>query len=66
MQNDEKPSGREVVGAILRFSPDGHRHVLEIAIEPPRVCELCGATEECRPYGPNGEQICLACGVKEP
>lgn len=33
-----------------------------IASEKEQVCELCGAIEECRPYGPNGEQICFACG----
>ena len=32
--------------------------------EPARVCELCGAFEECRPYGPNNEQICYDCGQK--
>ena len=29
-------------------------------------CELCGAITECRPYGPNGEQICYDCGMKNP
>jgi hypothetical protein len=36
-----------------------------IAVEEPRKCELCGAFEECRPYGPNGEQICFNCGTKD-
>lgn len=27
-------------------------------------CELCGAEEETRPYGPNGERVCFACGMK--
>ena len=27
-------------------------------------CELCGAVEETRPYGPNGERICYGCGMK--
>lgn len=27
-------------------------------------CELCGAVEETRPYGPNGEEICYPCGMK--
>lgn len=34
--------------------------------EPPRTCEFCGAFAECRPYGPNGEQICFKCGQKDP
>lgn len=29
--------------------------------EPPQMCEMCGAIEECRPYGPNGEQVCFEC-----
>lgn len=35
-----------------------------IAPEPDRFCELCGAFEECRPYGPKGEQVCFDCGMK--
>jgi hypothetical protein len=34
--------------------------------DPPRTCELCGKVAECRPYGPNGEQICFPCGEKNP
>lgn len=33
--------------------------------EPPQVCELCGTIEECRPYGPNGEQVCFECAMKD-
>ena len=33
--------------------------------EPSQVCELCCAIKECRPYGPNGEQICFDCGMKD-
>ena len=36
-----------------------------IAQEPEQVCELCGVIEECRPYGPNNEQICFECGMKD-
>lgn len=36
-----------------------------IAPEPAQKCEMCGAVEECRPYGPNGEQICFDCGMKD-
>ena len=28
----------------------------------PDKCELCGKVEELRPYGPNGENICVECG----
>lgn len=34
-----------------------------IAIESPRECEMCGDVDECRPYGPNDEQICFDCGM---
>lgn len=37
-----------------------------IAEEPPQFCEVCGTVDECRPYGPNGEQICFDCGMKDP
>lgn len=33
--------------------------------EPPQVCEACGVIAECRPYGPNGEQICFDCAMKD-
>lgn len=36
-----------------------------IAEEPPQQCEMCGAIEECRPYGPNDEQICFECAMKD-
>jgi hypothetical protein len=34
--------------------------------EPDKECELCGKIAECRPYGPNNEQICFECGEKMP
>lgn len=34
-----------------------------IAAEKDQVCEMCGKIDECRPYGPNGEQICFECGM---
>lgn len=37
-----------------------------IQAEPDGKCELCGAIEETRPYGPNGKQICHPCGLKDP
>lgn len=37
-----------------------------IAQEPDQMCELCGKIDECRPYGPNGEQICFECATSSP
>lgn len=37
-----------------------------VAAETAGTCELCGAHEETRPYGPNGEEICHPCGQKDP
>ena len=34
-----------------------------IAEELAQVCEMCGKIDECRPYGPNGEQICFECAT---
>lgn len=33
--------------------------------EPPQRCEFCGIIEECRPYGPNDEEICFDCAMKD-
>jgi len=33
--------------------------------QTPEACQLCGAIDECRPYGPNGENICFECGMKD-
>lgn len=33
--------------------------------EPPGKCELCGEVKETRPYGPNGEEVCFKCGMKD-
>ena len=33
--------------------------------ESPQRCEMCGVIEETRPYGPNGEDICFECGMKD-
>jgi hypothetical protein len=32
---------------------------------PDDKCELCGAVEETRPYGPHGERVCFKCGMKD-
>jgi len=37
-----------------------------IAHEVATVCEMCGTIAECRPYGPNDEQICFDCAMKDP
>lgn len=37
-----------------------------IAEELATVCELCGKIDECRPYGPNDEQICFDCAMATP
>jgi hypothetical protein len=36
-----------------------------IAPEPNGKCEMCGAVEETRPYGPKGESVCFKCGMKD-
>lgn len=28
-------------------------------------CEICGKVDELRPYGPNGENVCFECGMKD-
>jgi hypothetical protein len=36
-----------------------------IAQQPDELCEMCGKIDECRPYGPNDENICYDCGMKD-
>lgn len=36
-----------------------------IAEQAPEVCEMCGVVAECRPYGPNDENICFECAMKD-
>lgn len=36
-----------------------------IQAQPPGLCELCGEVKETRPYGPNGEEVCFDCGMKD-
>lgn len=36
-----------------------------IEAEEERRCEMCGKVEETRPYGPNGEEVCFECGMKD-
>lgn len=40
-------------------------NVVFICPQADETCELCGAKEECRPYGPNGENICYGCGMQD-
>lgn len=39
--------------------------VLYVTDEPPGRCQVCGAVEETRPYGPGGCQVCFDCGQKD-
>ena len=38
--------------------------VVYLKEEPEGKCELCGAIDETRPYGPRGENVCFDCGMK--
>jgi hypothetical protein len=40
-------------------------NVLIIEGEEDNICELCGNEAETRPYGPNGENVCFPCGMKD-
>jgi len=42
----------------------GNRIIIEA--EPPQQCDLCGEIAELRPYGPQGEKICVPCGELDP
>lgn len=44
------------------LAPEG---TVVVKIETPGKCDLCGEEEELRPYGPNGENVCFKCGMKD-
>lgn len=36
-----------------------------IETTPPGICEFCKKKQELRPYGPNGENVCFDCAMKD-
>jgi hypothetical protein len=38
---------------------------LLISEEKPEICQFCHNFEELRPYGPNNEEICFECAMKD-
>lgn len=42
-----------------------HRGKVILCPEPPRKCATCGKRRECRPYGPNGTDICFKCAMAD-
>lgn len=36
-----------------------------IEAEGDGICEMCGKKDELRPYGPNNENICYDCAMKD-
>ena len=48
----------------LRGSTSGNVTVIDRRDVPEGRCQLCGADDELRPYGPKGEWICFGCGMK--
>ncbi len=53
--------GKDVADLVIKAIDQGH----VIQEQPPGRCELCGAIEETRPYGPNEEEVCFDCGMKD-
>ena len=58
-----KAKSAEHAKKILREASEGGAHI--IGQQPTGKCDLCGAEEETRPYGPNGENVCFSCGMKD-
>lgn len=42
-----------------------HIHITTIDNSKHAKCDLCGKEAELRPYGPNGENVCFTCGMKD-
>jgi hypothetical protein len=54
-----------LVGDPVTFDPYKTVGSGIIMSRPDMKCELCGAIEETRPYGPRGEEVCFNCGMKD-
>ena len=46
----------------MRRTKDGLNIIM---VEEDSICELCGEKKELRPYGPNGENVCFQCAMKD-
>jgi hypothetical protein len=53
--------GDDIARVVVDAIDDGRL----ITAQPPGRCELCDVVAETRPYGPNGEEVCFACGMKD-
>lgn len=42
-----------------------NENLVVICGESDARCEMCGAVDELRPYGPNGERVCFDCAMKD-
>lgn len=42
----------------------GKNRVVVIEDQKDQSCDLCRTIAECRPYGPDGKNICFDCGLK--
>lgn len=40
--------------------------IVVIEPEPDAECQLCHEMKELRPYGPQGEHVCVTCAQKDP
>jgi hypothetical protein len=56
------PVHAEQAGAIVVDAIDNDRAIMA---QPPGRCDLCGTVAETRPYGPQGENVCFPCGMKD-
>jgi hypothetical protein len=56
------PVHGEVARALVVEAIDSGQVIMA---QPPGRCDLCGAVKETRPYGPNGENVCFSCGMKD-
>lgn len=47
------------------FEKHGNVIIADRTVDRSGACELCGKVDDLRPYGPNNENICFDCGMKD-
>lgn len=58
LREDDVNDATKIIGEAITQDRVIVRH-------PDGRCELCGEATETRPYGPDGEDVCFDCGMKD-
>jgi len=61
----ETRSERDSASSMTKIIEHDPVRIVVIEPEADQKCQLCGAMEETRPYGPDFKRVCHACAMKD-